>query len=56
MADIQLSPMTAQDLDDWADAVDARSNVSVSGRVTPENVINAGQAVTDAIKARWGTK
>jgi hypothetical protein len=54
MADDRLPPMSAQDLDDWASAVDARSNVSVSGRVTPENVISAGQAVTDVISARRG--
>lgn len=48
------SPMTAQDLQDWGGAVDAASNVSVSGRFTPENVIAAGQAAADVTKARWG--
>lgn len=49
-------PMTDQDLDDWGDAVDARSNVSARGRKTPENVINAGEAVLAVINSRKGRK
>jgi hypothetical protein len=47
-------PMTEQDLADWGGAVDSRSSVSLSGRVTPERVIRAGEAVVSVINARRG--
>lgn len=49
-------PMTDQDLQDWAESVDARSNVGGPGGATPEGVISAGQAIADMIGARKGRK
>jgi hypothetical protein len=48
-------PMTAQDLQDWGGAVDAKSGVGrLSGGRTPENVLSAGQAAVDVTNARRG--
>jgi len=47
-------PMTVQDLDDWAYSVDSRSNANGPGGETPDSVINAGQAIVDALNARKG--
>ena len=47
-------PMTEQDLADWGGVIDSRSNVSASGRETPENVISAGEAAIAVIKGRRG--
>jgi len=49
-------PMTEQDLADWGNVIDSKSNVSVSGRETPESVINAGEAALAVINGRRGRK
>jgi hypothetical protein len=49
-------PMTEQDVADWGGVIDARSNVSVPGRRTPDNVLNAGEAALAVINARRGKK
>lgn len=54
MSTVDPPPMTAEDLDDWAYSVDARSNANGPRGETPEGVINAGQAIVDAINARKG--
>lgn len=49
-------PMSDQDLADWGGVIDSRSNVSVPGRETPENVINAGEAAIAVLQGRRGKR
>jgi len=49
-------PMSDQDLQDWAAAVDAKSGVGGSGGRASERDLNAGQAVADLINSRRGRR
>jgi hypothetical protein len=44
--------MTAQDLDDWCAAIDARAQADQDRGIIRNSVINAGQAAADVISAR----
>jgi hypothetical protein len=45
-------PMTAQDLDDWCAAIDARAQADQKRGVIRNSVINAGQAAANVVSAR----
>lgn len=49
-------PMTAQDLQDWCAAIDAKAQEDQGKGVIRDGVINAGQAAVDVINARRGKK
>jgi hypothetical protein len=45
-------PMTAQDLDDWCAAIDARAQADQGRGVIRKSVLSAGQAAVDVTSAR----
>lgn len=47
-------PMTAQDLQDWGGAIDARARADQARGITRDGVLNAGQAAVDVTNARRG--